>query len=114
MGPARRAFSLSGTVYRATRGEEPERDLTVRVLDAEGNQLRLTTNEAGNFFLAAEDQQPTYPLWVKLERAEQTVEMRSAISRESSCAGCHGRVPAAAKVGQVYFDMPGSVSGGTP
>ncbi|HVY31936.1 MAG TPA: hypothetical protein VHB79_35620 [Polyangiaceae bacterium] len=114
LGPARRAFSLSGTVYHAGSGDEPEPKLTVRVLDTKGAQLRLTTNDAGSFFLPADEYAPAYPLWIKLERGEQTVEMHSAISRETSCAGCHGRVPTPDKVGQVYFEMPGTTAGGVP
>lgn len=106
LGPAHRAFSLSGTVYRANSGDEPEHGLSVRAIDSRGLQHTLKTNEAGSFFATSDEYAPVFPVWIKLERDEQVVEMRSAISREISCATCHGRVGAPAKVGQVYFEMP--------
>jgi len=105
-GPARQTFSLSGTIYQNSSGDEPELQLEVKVIDAQGSQRTFTTNEVGSFYATPAEYAPTFPVWVKLVRGEQIVEMRSAISRQTSCGGCHGREAAPAKVGQVYFEMP--------
>lgn len=113
-GHARPLFSLSGTVYRHSRGDEPEARLRVRVLDAQGSQWSFVPNDAGNFYATADDFAPVYPLWIKLERGEQVVEMRSAIARESSCGACHRRLATPSAVGQVYFEVPSPSSGSSP
>ena len=104
-GPAKQAFSLAGTVYRSASGDEPAQQLEVKVIDASGSQRTFTTNEVGSFYATSAEYAPTFPLWMKLARGEQVVEMRSAISRQTSCAGCHGREAGPDKVGQVYFEM---------
>jgi hypothetical protein len=102
-GDAKPSFSVSGTVYASPDGDAPLPRVRVRLLDARGVSHVTETNCAGNFFLTPTELAPTYPLWVTLERGEDVVEMRSAISREASCAGCHARPASPRSPGAVYF-----------
>jgi hypothetical protein len=102
-GPAERSFVLSGTVYRSPASSLPLPGARVHLLDGRGVQRVIATNCAGNFFLTEAELAPAYPLWVKVEYGEEVVEMRSPISRETSCAACHAQPASPSSVGQVYF-----------
>lgn len=102
-GAAEPLFSVSGTVYVSPGGDAPLPGVRVRLVDARGVSHVTETNCAGNFFLTPSELAPQYPLWVALERGDEVVEMRSAISRETSCAGCHARPASPRSPGPVYF-----------
>lgn len=102
-GPADRAFYQSGTVYLEASSDTPLAGVRVRLLDARGASGIAETNCAGNFFITASEGALEYPLWVRLEWGDQVVEMRSPISRETSCAGCHERPAGPRSPGQIHF-----------
>jgi hypothetical protein len=102
-GPAARAFAIAGSVYHSPSSDEPLGNVTVRLLDASGTSYATDTNCAGNFYLPESEVVLHYPVWVRLERGDERVEMRSAISRETSCAGCHARPASPRSAGQIYW-----------
>lgn len=104
-GPAVRAFSLSGTVFRDGQEDVPLPSAEVRVIDSTGAQLSTFTNCAGNFFVTSAEYLPRWPIWMKVELGEVSAEMRSAASRESSCAACHAADPGPSSVGRVFLHV---------
>jgi hypothetical protein len=95
------AFVLAGTVFR-TPTSGPLAGATVRFIDATGAQYATRSNCVGNFFVRKAEFDPKRPLWVKIEHEGKSIEMRSAIFREASCAACHEDPPRPDKVGRVY------------
>lgn len=102
-GPAHGRFSLSGTVFWTADSQAPVAHTVVRIIDSLGAQYAVRSNCAGNFFVRDSEFEPHWPAWVKLEFANKTLEMRSPISRERSCAGCHADPASASSVGHVYM-----------
>jgi hypothetical protein len=84
-GAARRVFTFAGTVTTHTTCADPEPNATVRIVDATGAELRLRTNEVGNFF---SDQALEAPYHYYVERDGRSVEMVSRVV-DGSCAACH-------------------------
>ncbi len=113
-GPAERRFVVAGTVYRTPTSLIPLAGARVHLLNANGEQRTVDTNCAGNFFLTEAEFAAAYPLWLKLEYGEEQVEMRSPISRETSCAGCHAQPASPRSPGQVYFWPEGEAPVGIP
>ena len=103
-GPADPIFSLSGTVYRASDGEQPLFGVTVRAIDSSGAQYATTTNCAGNFYVTPDQFTPSWPIWLKVEYGATSAEMRSVASREGSCAACHDGDPSPHSAGRVFLD----------
>ena len=112
-GGARRAFSLSGTVFRDPRARVPATSTTVRFIDATGAQHTAHPNAAGNFYLTPDEFAPVWPVWMKLESCGSTAEMTSASSREGSCAACHADPAGPKSVGHVYVSAAGGEGGGS-
>jgi len=102
-GPADSDFALSGTLYEAPIDLAPVENATIRFIDWTGYQYRTTSNGAGNFFVRRENYDPIWPLWVKIERSDKTVEMRSAIFRETSCGACHADPASPSTAGHIYL-----------
>lgn len=78
------SLSVSGTVWTDLDGGAPLPGATVRVEDAAGEQLELSSNAAGNFASSVE---LVPPLRVEVESAEGTMMMDAA--QRGSCNGCH-------------------------
>jgi hypothetical protein len=102
-GEAEVDFSLAGTVFQRPTDDAPLAGATIRVIDSSGLQTSTVSNCVGNFFFKSSDFAPRWPVWVKLELGETTVEMSSAISREGSCAACHAQPASPSSPGQLYF-----------
>jgi hypothetical protein len=102
-GPAESDFALSGTLYETPLALAPVEKATIRVIDWTGLQHRTTSNAAGNFFVRRSEYDPIWPLWVKVERADKTVEMRSGIFRETSCGTCHADPATPSTAGHIFL-----------
>jgi hypothetical protein len=111
------AFSVAGTIYQIPSSLEPAVGATVAMTDATGSTRDEVTNAAGNFYIAASDWAPQFPLQVQVQPVTgPVVYMYSLVNSGTdvaggACATCH-RDPAGA-------DSPGHVSislddGGVP
>lgn len=81
-------YTLAGTVMGDY--DDPDdcngvEDVRVRVTDADGVELVLTTNRAGNFYT---NEDIAMPYTIVLERDGETLEMGGAQS-DGACASCH-------------------------
>mgnify|MGYP001041043540 CR=1 FL=1 len=96
-GPASDSpFAVAGTIYETPDPDSaPAEGIIVQFVDARGGGPRVlpVTNEAGNFFVRAEDWPDiTFPLKVALyddETKPPIQKMKSLIGREPSCNYCH-------------------------
>jgi hypothetical protein len=108
-GPADSDFALSGTLYETPNALAPVENATIRFIDWRGLQYRTASNAAGNFFVRRGEYDPIWPLWVKIEHSDKTVEMRSAIFRETSCGACHADPASPSTVGHIYLSEAASL-----
>jgi len=97
------AFEIAGTVYDEIDSLEDEGvgGVLVIITDADGVELVVTTNSAGNFYSA---RQLEFPLTVSIRRGDVVSTMQTLIWRNGSCAHCHGEKPDEASVGRVFLD----------
>lgn len=101
--PGDEVFELAGTIYETIDAESGMNDVDVIIEDADGREIRLRSNRAGNFYLE-EGETIRFPLHVAIERGEERMEMRSPILREGSCAHCHTKDgPNESSVGRVFL-----------
>lgn len=82
---ARHPFTIAGTVFRTATCPEGVRDVTVHVRDALGTELRLRTNEVGNFYSSAV-LQPPYRLAIEYQGVFRQMLRRPDTG---SCGSCH-------------------------
>jgi hypothetical protein len=83
------AFSVAGTVF-ARQGETAAASgVDVVLQDARGEQRAVVTNEVGNFWIAASEWAPTFPLRAQVRANGTTLRMRTELGREGSCGACH-------------------------
>lgn len=102
--PGGEVFELAGTIYETIDAQTGTAGVDVIIEDADGREIRLRSNRAGNFYLEEGDAAIRYPLHVAIERGDERVEMRSPIVREGSCAHCHTREgPNESSVGRVFL-----------
>ncbi len=102
--PGDEVFRVAGTVYDLPSSTEGLDGVTVVLTDADGQEFRLESNRAGNFYMESDDGDPRFPLWVSIESGGTRTRMESPIMREGSCAHCHTREgPGRTSVGQVYL-----------
>lgn len=97
-------FSVAGTVY-AVDGVTGLEGVEVTLVDITGDERVVVTNAVGNFMIDVRDWSPVFPLTADLTEmtptGENRIGMRSPISREGSCAYCHGPNLSASSVGPV-------------
>ncbi len=80
-----RPFTAAGTVFSDIDGGAPASGATVRITDAMGRSVELTTNAAGNFYT----RQPlTAPLQAQVTYGGTTRQMANPVS-SGACNGCH-------------------------
>jgi hypothetical protein len=113
-GPGSPQWAVAGTVYLDEVGTSPLVGGTVTVTDATGSERALGTNEAGNFYISTDDWQPVYPLHVKLQSGNQTIQMNSRINGNGSCADCHLGHTGQATSNEVPAVYLNPVDGGAP
>jgi hypothetical protein len=75
----------------------------VTLTDAKKSVHRLTTNRTGNFLVDASTWQPVYPMLVSLSYGGVTVDMKTQVGRDGSCADCHTDPPGPASAGHIYL-----------
>lgn len=98
-------FRLAGTVFECGTAEKHEGVAGVEVIvsDPAGAEvLRLTTNEAGNFYTRTS---PPEGYRVRLERGATVREMPGTPPR-GGCASCHTLPPENGTRGRLYIGTP--------
>jgi len=122
-GPAKAQFVVAGTIYQLQDPTSPPMaGLTVSILDAtkDGTPHTAVTNEAGNFYIRAENWTPVFPLHditLSIEGSQNSPVMNTVMGRDGSCATCHYDPASRSTPGHVYFasdptDLPGGGGGG--
>ena len=98
-------FTVAGTVYQKPTNNVPVEGALVHITDATGATYDLTSNCAGNFYVADTQWQPTFPLYVDLSDAAAgiTTKMKTKIGRDNSCAQCHADPAGTDSAGHVYL-----------
>ena len=97
-------FSVAGTVYqKPTPSKIPVENVVVHVTDATGAAMDLTSNCAGNFYVADTEWTPVWPLYIDVSANGAHATMYSKIGRDSSCASCHTDPAGPDAVGHVYL-----------
>ncbi len=109
-------FTVAGTVYQKPTNKVPVEGAVIHVTDATGATYDLTSNCAGNFYVADTQWQPIFPLHVDLSDAAAgiTTKMKTKIGRDSSCATCHADPAGTDTVGHVYLTSDPTVPDATP
>lgn len=80
-----RFWTAAGTVFADPDGTEPLVGATVRVTDADGNVVEMTSNAAGNFYTA---DPLAFPIVAEVEKDGDIVEMQGE-QETGACNGCH-------------------------
>lgn len=83
------AFTLAGTVFDGLAGDAPMAGISVRLRDADGTELSLTTSENGNFWTS---QALTFPVTTSTSNCPNTHPMLSPVQQsggDCNSAGCH-------------------------
>lgn len=96
-------YLVAGTVFEML--DEPDdcfglEGVTVEITDAEGRTWSLPTNDAGNFFLAAQDGPVAMPYRAALVAEGVRAEMATPQST-GSCATCHTATGAQGAPGRI-------------
>lgn len=84
-GSAVSVFTVSGTVFVGPDCPQPVAGATVDLVDGEGTEVAMVSNEEGNFF-SAEPLAP--PFHVSVTSGDTTVDMITAF-QNGSCNSCH-------------------------
>ncbi len=101
-GPGSPTWVVAGTVYDAAGSATPAVGARVSLVDAKGEQLTLTTNGAGNFYVREGAFGGVLPFRQVTITQDGHVDaiMKTQINGSGGCAECHrgngnqGRVPA--------------------
>lgn len=104
-------FSVAGTVYQQVGSSAAVDGAQVLLTDAKGSSVTATTNTAGNFYLTPSDWSPTFPIAAQVVSGSTHVSMRTLISRDGSCGGCHVDPPGDSSPGRVALVLE---DGGAP
>jgi hypothetical protein len=105
-GPASSQFTVAGTVYAVYQQSEPAVGATVQIEDITGAVFSSRTNEVGNFYIAPQQWQPTYPtgeIQVSLGSASQ--KMMTHVGRDGSCCSCHQNPASSMSPGSIYVSI---------
>jgi hypothetical protein len=82
-------FTLGGTLYSDTAGTAPVTGATIRVIDANGEEITMVSARNGNFWTS---QQMAFPVQVRASRCPDTQPMSSPVDQaggDCNQAGCH-------------------------
>lgn len=84
-------WTFAGTVFRSESSPASEgvRGVRVHATDATGRSVTVTSNDAGNFYLADD---LTFPLRVSIERGGEVEEMEDPVLY-GGCNRCHDVPP---------------------
>jgi hypothetical protein len=101
-GPASSRFSVAGTVYAVFKESAPAVGAQVQVEDITGAVRVPLTNSVGNFYISADQWEPTYPIQMQVTLGPVSNQMLTHVGREGSCAACHQSEVGPASPGPVY------------
>jgi hypothetical protein len=115
-GPGNPQFAIAGTVYQVPTATIGMNGATVKATDVNKSSASATTNSVGNFYIAASDYSPTYPVDVEIDDGQVQTKMLTHIGRDGACASCHFDPPGPTTPGHVYLvgdvaDLPGAGGG---
>jgi hypothetical protein len=82
-------FTLAGTVFAQPNRQVGVGGAEIRLTDSDGTKHIAKTNCVGNFFVRPDEWVPRFPILVEVAKNGARRSMRSAIGRETDCAGCH-------------------------
>jgi hypothetical protein len=106
------AFGLAGTIFDTPGGLTPVVGADVHVTDSSGNLPHdFTTNAAGNFYVAAEDWTPVFPISVSVQPPSGADVFMRTLGNDGSCATCHTDPASPSSPGHVCVALE---DGGTP
>jgi len=88
-GPSDLELSVAGTLYEVRGQAGPLAGGSVIVTDAKGEARTLTSNAAGNFYIAKSEWAPTFPLRVAIDANGIRREMATTVGRDGGCGTCH-------------------------
>ena len=103
LGPGRPDLSVGGTIYRSAATTQALSGAIVTLTDAQKTIHQLTTNRTGNFLVDASSWQPVYPMLVSVSYGGVSIDMKTHVGRDGSCADCHTDPASAASAGHVYL-----------
>ena len=103
LGPGRPDLSVAGTIYRTSADTQALQGAVVTLTDAQGVIRQVTTNRTGNFLVDAQTWQPGYPLRVSVSYRGVSIDMKTHVGRDGSCATCHTDPAGQASAGHVYL-----------
>ena len=104
-------FSVAGTIYQTSGAGSGADGVSVTMTDAKGSSYPAMTNGAGNFYVTPNEWTPTFPIQAQIERGKTKVTMRTLISRDGSCSGCHVDPASDVSPGRVVLSLE---DGGAP
>jgi len=103
LGPGGPDLSVGGTIYESMADTRGLNGAVVKLTDAQNNIRELTTNRTGNFLVDAGAWQPVYPMSVSVSYGGVSIDMKTRVGRDGSCADCHTDPPGAASAGHIYL-----------
>jgi hypothetical protein len=111
-------FTVAGTVFQTPGAKEAAVGATVKLTDANGTSMEVTTNAAGNFYLTPSQYDPVVPVQVLVNAGGSAVKMQTLIAgnlteepNNGSCASCHVDPAGPSSPGHVCLMLD---DGGTP
>ena len=102
-GPNGPELSVAGTIYQTKTGVQALRGAVVTLIDAQQTMRQFDTNRTGNFLVRAGTWRPVYPMRVSVSYGGVTVDMKTHVGREGSCAACHTDPEGPVSAGHVYL-----------
>jgi hypothetical protein len=93
------AFSAAGTVFKSAASGTGDglAGATVKIQDAAGKQLTLTSNGVGNFYTL---EPLAFPLAIEVAAGTSIQKMPAATN--GGCNGCHTQPPGGGAPGRIY------------
>jgi hypothetical protein len=116
-GPAKEHFAVGGTIYAVKDQPQGLAGVDVQLTDSRGDVKHAISNDAGNFYLTADEWSPIAPIHVQISYLTVSAQMGTHIGRDGSCADCHFDPRGAGSPGRIYLvtdpgDLPGPGGGG--
>jgi hypothetical protein len=102
-GPNSPELSVAGTIYRTQAATQALQGAVVTLTDAQGATRQISTGRSGNFLVRASSWQPVYPMRVSTSYGGVSIDMKTHVGREGSCATCHTDPAGPASAGHVYL-----------
>jgi hypothetical protein len=92
-------FTIGGTLYNGPSGVEPVPNATILIIDADGREFRLPTQQNGNFYTSAPVK---LPVRSAASQCPKTKPMLAVSLGNCNSAGCHSKTGGA---GRVYLQV---------